>query len=405
MKLAYRLTRPSTVTANVVGPGRHRPHARLRQPPARHVLASRGRRSTRRARGTGPCNATDDRKQRLDRRPDVLVRPHAHWPLGPALLERRREGRRSRSRVPPRPSCRSLPRTAPWSPLSLPRASRRGAQSLDWDGLTSTGAKAPRGSVRRHGHRDELGRNGVVLAALRARRLVPCAGDLADRRPRPARRVPPDDRRRRAAGRQRGDDALRRRARLRRARRARSPSSATSSRPASPPISPSSSRVSHGNTRRRGRRLVDRRPRRPPAPRALRTLYPRDPGEDRAGRAMVRALRGRRGASRLRHACRSLVRRHPGRHPRGAVPAVHRPGGSRDRPSSAPCSPGSAGRLGSSYSTVHHDFRYVELVVVVAVVVFAAILLVTPPPLDYHESKCRFPTLTSRRSTRRSSPS
>jgi len=31
---------------------------------------------------------------------------------------------------------------------------------------------------------------------------------------------------------------------------------------------------------------------------------------------------------------------------------------------------------GSSYSTVHHDFRYVELVVVLAVVVFAAILLV-----------------------------
>ena len=31
---------------------------------------------------------------------------------------------------------------------------------------------------------------------------------------------------------------------------------------------------------------------------------------------------------------------------------------------------------GSSYSTVHHDFRYVELVVVLAVVVFAAVLLI-----------------------------
>ena len=31
---------------------------------------------------------------------------------------------------------------------------------------------------------------------------------------------------------------------------------------------------------------------------------------------------------------------------------------------------------GSSYSTVHHDFRYVELVVVLAIVVLAAVLLV-----------------------------
>jgi len=31
---------------------------------------------------------------------------------------------------------------------------------------------------------------------------------------------------------------------------------------------------------------------------------------------------------------------------------------------------------GSSYSTVHHDFRYVELAVVLAVLVFAAVLLI-----------------------------
>ncbi len=31
---------------------------------------------------------------------------------------------------------------------------------------------------------------------------------------------------------------------------------------------------------------------------------------------------------------------------------------------------------GSSYSTVHHDFRYVELAVVLAIVVFAAVLLI-----------------------------
>jgi len=31
---------------------------------------------------------------------------------------------------------------------------------------------------------------------------------------------------------------------------------------------------------------------------------------------------------------------------------------------------------GSSYSTVHHDFRYVELAVVLVIVVFAAVLLI-----------------------------
>ena len=64
---------------------------------------------------------------------------------------------------------------------------------------------------------------------------------------------------------------------------------------------------------------LDRRLRRPSAARALRPLRPRHAAADRARRALVRALRGRRGSARLRDAARPLVRRHPGGHLRGPL--------------------------------------------------------------------------------------
>ena len=100
------------------------------------------------------------------------------------------------------------------------------------------------------------------------------------------------------------------------------------------------------------------------------------PAQDRPCGAMVRPVRGRRGAARLRDAARSLVRRHPGRDPRGRRSAVHRVGARRDHRLLRRCSPASAGRSARAGSTVHHDFRYVELAVVLAIVVFAAVLLI-----------------------------
>ena len=56
--------------------------------------------------------------------------------------------------------------------------------------------------------------------------------------------------------------------------------------------------------------------------------------------------------------------------------------------------------VGSSWSSVHHDFVYVDALVVLAVVVFAAVIVIRSAPVDYDDRQCRFHTLTSRRSTR-----
>ena len=62
--------------------------------------------------------------------------------------------------------------------------------------------------------------------------------------------------------------------------------------------------------------------------------------------------------------------------------------------------------LGASWETLHHDFRYVEFAVVAGIVAVVAYLIVRRRRSTTMSPACsRFPTLTSRRSTRRSSRS
>ena len=168
-QLAYRVTQPSTVTANVVAPDGDRPQS---TPAARQPGTYSFTWDGLRHRGNLALERAGDRRPEpaVDRRPDV------RRTTSRSRASRCRSGVRgglrsaSRSRGPPRPFCRSPPRTAPSSSPSRRQASHAGAQSLAWDGLTSAGREGAAGRVRRHRHRDERDRHRLVLESLRARR-------------------------------------------------------------------------------------------------------------------------------------------------------------------------------------------------------------------------------------------
>ena len=101
----------------------------------------------------------------------------------------------------------------------------------------------------------------------------------------------------------------------------------------------------HGRLpRRRSARLGDRPSRRQAVPRAPRALAPSRSRQAGAGRSLVPALGGLGGPARAHHARRAVVRLHPGRHLRGAAPALHRADAHRVGAAGASCSQASAGR-------------------------------------------------------------
>ena len=150
---------PSQVTATVVGPDGTATPARRRQQAARHLPLRLGEL---RRRGHVALERPGDRRPepRLDRRPDVRVRPHA---LGPRRPEDGVRGERaaasgSRSRAPRRSRSRSRPRTAR-SSRRCPRPSSTRARSRSPGTARPRRAQGAVRRVRRHRHRDELDRH------------------------------------------------------------------------------------------------------------------------------------------------------------------------------------------------------------------------------------------------------
>ena len=402
VKLAYRITRPSTVTANVVGPDG-----------AVHTLDSGSRQpgtysftwSSFDSEGTWhwTVNATDDRNDA-----STADRTFAYdLTLTGLSVPRSSSGGVKVGFTLSRPASAALSISAP-----------NGTQVADGPGVQS-GRGCPVAQLgrahldrregtarhlRRHRDRDELRRHRLLSTLVSSSTAKVRRSDLAHRRPRPARRLPAHDRRRRPAGRERGDDALRRRARLGAlaGHIALFGHDFSSGLPAYLAVVVAG--IAGNTLGAAGGWWIGVRGGHPLLERYGRYIHVTPARIARAERWFERF----EGVAVPLGFATPLVRSFvaiPAGILEVAVPAVHRPGGSRDRPSSAPCSPGSAGRPARATSTVHHDFRYVELVVVLALVVFAAVLLIRRRRSTTITERCRFLTLTSRRSTRRSSPS